>query len=509
MRASSTPPSSLPTADRLAFPRPDLPRHPLVDAVLAVESAHPAAVSQAIHTEDEMLLFALDARAGDFDLAVADYVYSGARIVASLRQIMDWRFGGFERVGRYLDFASGWGRVTRFLLGELPAERLWISEIVAPAVAFQHDRLGVHGILSVTDPAAFACDERFDAIVVTSLFTHLPAATFTGWLSRLTALLRPGGLLVFSAHDTSLLPRDWTPPADGLLFLPMSESLVLDTASYGSTWVTPDYVARAVDRVAAELGEPLSLGRLARGYCNLHDLYLVTREAGTDFRTLRYERDAEGFLDSATLDESRQLRLSGWCTYPEAPAGTAASRIVRVELYVDGQLLSTDEAFQPRPDVAAALGRPEVEASGWVVGGPLSRLASPTTTSLLVRAVTASGRGTMLYAGTVAMALLQNARTVIDAHVSRARGLVAEAATLAAARDEARAEAHHLAAQIDRLHRELAAAQAIATAHGATIGTQRTTIAELERQLAEVRASRFWRARELWHRLKGRPRTTG
>lgn len=449
----------------LAYPGSGSP-HPLVENVLAATTRDPSRVARAVASADEMLSFGLATRGGDFDLAIADYFQSGARIVESLRQIVDWRFGGFDRLERYLDFASGWGRVTRFLTAELPAERIWIAEIVAPAVDFQRRELGVHGLFSVADPREFVPEDdpagNFDVIVVTSLFTHLPAHTFTAWLHRLSELLRPGGLLIFSAHDVSLLPPNVPHPENGIRFEAISESLVLDTAEYGSTWVSYDYVSMAVATIAAELGEALSLHRLSRGYCNFHDLYLVTREAATDFSTLTFERDPEGYFDYALPRDGGGFRLSGWSAYPTPSPGVATGEVSEVELWVDGKLAARAPVDGPRADLAASLGRPEMMRAGWAVEGCLPTYGSSTTTPLLIQVRTRRGHPTVLYQGTLAMALLQSVRS----------DLAQRGAELAAAYD-----------------------------HTSQLNG---TITWLQQTIRGMEASRFWKAREAWWRLRRR-----
>ena len=91
--------------------------------------------------------------------------------------------------------------MTRFLVREVPPERIWVADVYAGGVRFQEERFGVHGIVSTIRPEDFACAERFDAILVTSLFTHLPDERFVAWLRVLLGLLAPGGMLAFSAHS--------------------------------------------------------------------------------------------------------------------------------------------------------------------------------------------------------------------------------------------------------------------------------------------------------------------
>jgi hypothetical protein len=82
-----------------------------------------------IDPEDEMLLFFTTHLGQGANSATMHYYQTGKRIYQSLKRFVDWHFGGFDRVSSFLDFACGYGRVNRFLLQELPAERIWVSDI--------------------------------------------------------------------------------------------------------------------------------------------------------------------------------------------------------------------------------------------------------------------------------------------------------------------------------------------------------------------------------------------
>ena len=99
---------------------------------------------------------------------------SAARL---LLEVLHWRFGALDDL-RILDFASGYGRVTRFLAARLPPASLWVGEIDPDAVEFQRVRFGVGGQVSAQRAADLAIDGRFDAVLASSLFSHLPKAAF-------------------------------------------------------------------------------------------------------------------------------------------------------------------------------------------------------------------------------------------------------------------------------------------------------------------------------------------
>lgn len=404
-----------------------------------------AGVNLSIHPQDEMLAFLLAAHDGDRDQALLAYFSSGERLLKAFGQVVSWRFGGWGGVGKLLDFASGYGRVTRHLVRELLPERIWIAEILPEAVAFQRSTFGVNALASSGRPADFEPGERFDAIFVTSLFTHLPRATFAAWLEQLAGLLSPGGVLAFSTHDLSLLPSGTVAEGQDLLFQPVSEIDALSTEEYGSTWVSEGFV-RGV--VTERLGAEFSCHRIPRGLLNHQDLYLLVREPGCDFAGLTFAGEPEGYLEACAISPAGDLRLSGWVANPWWPAA-----VERVEVWIDGELAAIQTCFGPRADVAAAFGAEPERASGWEVSCPCPA-GSRSAVKIAVRAVGAGGFERLLHASSLESALLWSAKRHIEV---QGRHLA------------------HAGSELARLEAERAA---------------------LERHIAWMRQSPFWRLRE-------------
>lgn len=421
-------------------------RHAVVDALLRDLDAAGPAVDRSIHADDEMLLFGLATYEGDWDAALAVYYRDGLAVAAAVRQILRWQAARAPGALRLLDFASGYGRVTRFLTRELPRERLWVSDIHADAVEFQIHTFGVRGLVSTAEPEAFACDERFDLVFVTSLFTHLPEPTFHGWLARLVALLAPRGLLAFSVHDESLLSAAQTMPRAGFYFEARSESRSLDPGAYGSTWVTEGFVRAAVEHSAPGA----ACVRLPRALGDFQDLYLVSLDPEADFASLGFDPGPVGFLDDCAI-EAGALTLRGWAAHRVAPGRVAAVRIL-----VDGRVVAERREFDPRPDVPRGFSGASPE-SGFTLRVPLPERSRHGVVSLVVEAETMDGVRGALFAGTVAQALLMAAR-----------------GALASSRREAALRARHL---------ELAAEA-------------------LNARIAAMESSRFWKLRTRWFRLK-------
>jgi SAM-dependent methyltransferase len=442
----------------LAF-RPE-DKSPPVDLLLDDLGIRPGGLNLAIDGRDEMLGFLVDTFQGDRDRALFAYFRSGASIADSMGQVLRWRFGDPGRTVRLLDFASGYGRVTRFYIREIPPERVWVADVYADGVRFQEKRFGVHGIVSAIRPEDFACAERFDAILVTSLFTHLPEERFVAWLRVLLGLLAPGGLLAFSAHSQEVLPPGAGMPAEGILFQEMSESGSLDTRDYGSTWVTEEFVRRALDRAA---GPDASLHRLPRGLCNFQDLYLALNEPGVDFSGLDFHGEPQLFVDRARLfDEGRRLDLSGW-------AAVRSGAVREVEVMWGRERLARAPIEGPRPDVAAFLGDERL-LPGWSCSCQLPAGTSRSEPVLRLRVVDGRGLSLPLWAGSI------------------------ESVLLAGAREEN-----------EELRRDLRDSQVRRAEENARAAAE---IQGLQARIAAMEASRFWKLRNAWFGVKRTLRLT-
>lgn len=279
------------------------PSTSVVTAFLASPFARGGRPDLEVHRDDEMLEFALAGRAGERDSALAEYLWNGRWIADTVGQLARARFGAPERVGRMLDFACGYGRVGRWLVRDFGPERLVVSDILAPAVAFQRERFGVDGFVSVPEPEALADPGRFDLVWATSLFTHLPEPLFRRWLARLAALLEPGGMLAFSVLDMRLSPEGRDLGGRGHRFEPVSESRVLDGASYGTAWVTWGFV----EAVIAALPGNFRARRVERGLCDYQDLVLVGREREAPLDGIEVDRGPVGFVEHARIEGGKRL----------------------------------------------------------------------------------------------------------------------------------------------------------------------------------------------------------
>jgi len=469
---------------------PQAAEHPLVRVLLGDTEAASPRLRLEVDPRDEMFRVAREAAHGNRDQALVDYFRAGrsaarifGRLLGPLRASKD---GGTDRPLRVLDFASGWGRVTRFLAAALPDVELTVSDISTRAVAFQREVLGVRGFVSATRPEELAVpdearpEDGFDAVLAGSLFTHLPQSTFDSWLRRLFGLVAPGGVLAVSTHPEERLPEAFSMPVSGLFYETASEIPELDAAHYGRTWVTPERMERAIAAVTGEDPvEGVTHRRFRRCLWHLQDLWVIpgprTDAPPPDLEALGLEAldldgGPDGRLEGISFEKGSpgkggvegvdKLWLAGWAAHP-----LHRDPRVRVEIAVAGETVVRARPDRRRPDVAEQFGREELEESGWLVHVPLD--GSPSMSDAVsIRVVDGRGLEEVL-------------------HLSTFEGLVAWQ------------EAKRLREELTVCHRELK------TADG-HLKVNAVELRDLKLRLAAMEASRFWKLRNLWFRIRGK-----
>jgi SAM-dependent methyltransferase len=428
---------------------------PVVAGLLAAWGLSPDAPGLAVDRRDEMLSFLRQTYGGDDEQALAAYYRSGRDIAHLLAQVLRWRFGAPLEAEAVLDFASGFGRVTRFLAGEVAPARLWVSDILPAAVAFQTAAFGVAGVVSALHPADLRLTRDFDAITVTSLFTHLPEERFAAWLAALWQRLRPGGLLLFSTHDVALHP-DGSRRGESFVFERVSESGSLSLDDYGTSWVAEPFVRQALQSACPE-GSAL---RLARALCNFQDLWVVAREPFPGFSGLALQGTPEVMVDDCTATAG-EVAMRGW-------AINRHGSVARVELTRDGERVAAAVVEEERPDVAAAFGPGHLRC-GWRCRLPLP-VELRNEAVLGIRAVDGEG-------------------DVHVCHVGRLDTLLAQL------------RAGQLLGIGAELHR-------VRTEHAAYRAASEEEVARLRWRIAAMEASRFWKLRNAWFSLKRAMRLT-
>ncbi len=335
----------------------DLVENPVIEALIREQAKFPEDFKLNICEDDEMYLFTLGNVKNNRDRALVRYYSLGRRILDTVKQIVDWHFGSFENVPSFLDFACGYGRFTRFLIQEIPPERIWVSDISTKAVKFQTEYLNVNGIVSTSNPENYLVDRKYDCIVANSFFSHMPERTFTNWLQNLYNSLTPNGLLIFSVHDECLRAPGAEMPVKGILFSPNSEIQSLDKQEYGTTYVTENFVRENISSIS---NSKAFVHRIEKGLCRFQDLYIVTNQLVKEFSSLKFNHHPEGYVDVAALTNKGNLYLEGW-TVDLNQDGT----IEEVQVLVNGNIVQRCEPFYDRLDINLHFQGNEILQSGW------------------------------------------------------------------------------------------------------------------------------------------------
>lgn len=229
-----------------------------------------------IHPNDEMAIYSHGAVT---NLARINYLLIGQQNMRELGVI--FRDQGIDLSSGIdvLDFAGGFGRLTRYLVQVAGRAHVIHSDISPEAVQWVAQRLGLTSVLSTAHPDALHHSGRYDLILAISLFSHLPYATWGAWLARLYCLLKPDGRLLFTTlgatKRSEITPEMQTAlrhEAAGFDFVPVNETLGrLPEDQYGSSYLTPEWVAGYVRQ--HRLGE--LAGTYPDGLWGNQDAYVV------------------------------------------------------------------------------------------------------------------------------------------------------------------------------------------------------------------------------------------
>lgn len=108
---------------------------------------------------------------------------------------------------RVLDFACGYGRVTRWLRASFPEAAIWACDVDPGAVEFSARTFRATPIEASARPADTPLPGDLDLVWCGSLLTHLDQDAWAPLLHALSRSLRIGGLLVFTTHGRRAVSR--------------------------------------------------------------------------------------------------------------------------------------------------------------------------------------------------------------------------------------------------------------------------------------------------------------
>ncbi len=203
-------------------------------------------VSPEVHPDDFILRYLLDSPTfSSTDQALETYFEDGARSAQQLSALLNDVCGFEEQACQVLEFAAGYGRVTRHIKHAAPYCSVTACDIHPEAVRFISETLGIPAVPSTHVPEELRLDAAYDVVFALSFFSHMPKTTFSRWLQKLAALVKPEGYLIFTTHG--LMSRRAAASGcvfdqDGFYFAPASEQKDLDEAEYGVAIALPRFV---------------------------------------------------------------------------------------------------------------------------------------------------------------------------------------------------------------------------------------------------------------------------
>ncbi len=159
-----------------------------------------------------------------------------------------------------LDFACGYGRLTKHLFELVPEARIYGCDIQSDLVSrCQRNFPKGNFIKNEVKPPINYGDFQFDLIFSYSAFTHLSESNHAAWLQELARTLMPGGVMLHTTHSFESLRRAafFSPESLSKYNLPESVDLFtshsdkfhyavndLSMPEYGVTIISKEYVMK-------------------------------------------------------------------------------------------------------------------------------------------------------------------------------------------------------------------------------------------------------------------------
>jgi SAM-dependent methyltransferase len=164
---------------------------------------------------------------------VASYGERAGNVVANIDDSLAAGGRRYDDVERWLDFGRGYGRVIRFLVEQVPPDRIWSSDIIHEGVDFCTSEFGVHPLLLASDLEALEL-EPFDFIYAISVLSHLNECNSRALLRLLGDALRPRGIAMFTTHGRRSLEN---PALYGAEYGERREEIARAVAAHGMTFL--------------------------------------------------------------------------------------------------------------------------------------------------------------------------------------------------------------------------------------------------------------------------------
>jgi SAM-dependent methyltransferase len=130
---------------------------------------------------------------------VTSYAERARNVIDLIEEALLEAGRSFDDIQRWLDFGCGYGRVVRFLVGRVPAERVFVSDVIGEGVDFCAAEFGVQPVDSNAELDRLSLGS-FDFIYAVSVITHLNERNSIAFLRLLGESLTEGGIALFTTH---------------------------------------------------------------------------------------------------------------------------------------------------------------------------------------------------------------------------------------------------------------------------------------------------------------------
>jgi len=253
---------------------------PNLDPDLAAQTAAHFGVSPIIHSKDYIMHFLFfKSVISKNETAVLNYYFGNAlncmKNLGTVIDLADRHTDKKPEKVKLLEFASGYGRLTRHLVNDSRYE-LTGCDIHDEAIDFLENTLSVNAFKSTLNPDDFSTPESYDVVFALSFFSHIPKKNWKPWLNALFKSVAPGGLLIFTTHGQTSRDKHFPDKefdSEGFHFYADTDQEDIDMEFYGTTVTRPDYVLNQMDA-------GMQMGVFIEGlWWNHQDVYAIRKLA--------------------------------------------------------------------------------------------------------------------------------------------------------------------------------------------------------------------------------------
>jgi hypothetical protein len=113
-----------------------------------------------------------------------------------------------QTASHIVDFGSGWGRISRFLLAYVPPTAVYALDVDVQMTALVESTLpGVNALTVAPLPPTVLRDGVAEAVLAFSVFSHLSPAAHTAWAHEFGRLISPGGMAFVTLLDSAFFDQ--------------------------------------------------------------------------------------------------------------------------------------------------------------------------------------------------------------------------------------------------------------------------------------------------------------